>query len=96
MSGRYELGTRLMLAFYNRGKLTGHAAIICMRDAGKQVVDVMRVTRQDHDTDHAPTHYRRLTVYRARLRVPTAAELGDESWRRLWAGLELERERRAA
>lgn len=88
----HQAGERLVLSFYTGRALSGSAAVVCMADRGERVLDVMRVTRQDHDTDHAPTHYRRVTVNRGRLRSPTAAELGDDSWRRLWDALEAERQ----
>lgn len=84
-------GDRLILNFTSRGAPSGRAPVICAA-GGARTCQVVRVTRQDHDMDHAPTHYRRLTVASTRLRRPTPAELADESTLRIWDAIERARE----
>ena len=80
-------GERLILGFVSNGVHSGSAAVVC-RFPGADTSQVVRVTRQDHDTDHAPTHYRSLTVASSRLRTPTAAELADQSLQQIWQAIE--------
>ena len=80
-------GDRLILSFTRRGAPSGSAPVVCA-SVGARTIQVVRVTRQDHDADHAPTHYRRLAVAPTRLRRPTPAELADESEQLIWDAIE--------
>lgn len=82
-----NVGARLVLEFVTRGAPSGRAAVVC-RLPGGQTSQVVRVTRQDHGADHAPTHYRSLTVASTRLRAPTPAEVADDSWKKIWQAIE--------
>ena len=82
-----SLGDRLILGFTKHGAPSGQAPVVCAAPGGR-TSQVVRATRQDHDADHAPTHFRRLTVASTRLRRPTPGELADESLQRIWDGIE--------
>lgn len=85
-------GDRLILGFTMDGIPSGHAPVVCIAP-GDRTSQVVRVTRQDHDGNHTPTHYRRITVAATRLRRPTPGELADESVLRIWTAIERARMR---
>lgn len=87
-------GERLVLVFGRDGR-SGRAPVIVL-GVGSRTARVLRVTRQRHDTDHAPTRFGRVRAARSRLREPTTDELADPGFARLWEALERRASRRGA